>query len=536
MTGAAVVDATPAPHTAAFTPETPEKRRAVPWRGAVITICLAVLPFATFLATNREEGVRVEQVLPYAGMVVYVGVAVVGFTWAIRGALSADRIAIALGGGWFVTVNYPGISGALEGLGLRVRYQLLGWGLVFLAAVVASWWASRRSGVRLWFLLFAVLITAIPLLQVTQHRLAVSEARPASAEAVVAGLERTPDIYYVLTDGYGRADILEEMFGFDNSAFLGSLEDRGFVVANEAYANYARTFLSVPAVLQMDYVAEPGPQALTVAEDDRMDRSVFHAAIQGDSALAETLRDAGYRYVQAPSGTWNPSDCSGVEDLCVEPISESGAGVVLGEVEWSLLQMTPAADLLSGLGDTFDDVAADPVHTVREIERQSWDEPVFAFIHMMHPHQPFPFDEQCRPRATGGRDIVSLPEGSEPAYVAGIQCTNRRLEAMLDVVPRDAVVVIQADHGSNYRGHDWYPEEAWGDAHLEERFAVLSAVRLPEDCRGMVDDRLAGVNTFRVVLACLSGEEPHLLPYRHMYNATGQDPELHEVELPTAGR
>jgi hypothetical protein len=68
------------------------------------------------------------------------------------------------------------------------------------------------------------------------------------------------------------------MFGFDNSAFLNSLKERGFVVADAAYANYARTFLSVPAVMQMDYVAEPGPEALTVADEDRIDRSAFDAA------------------------------------------------------------------------------------------------------------------------------------------------------------------------------------------------------------------------------------------------------------------
>lgn len=515
---------------------TAENRPATAWRGFVIIVSLAVYPFVTFLATNREEGVRVEQVVPYAATAVFVGLVVVGITWAIRGARGADRVAVTLAAAWFVTVNYAGVSSALENLGLSVTYQLLGWSLLFLAAIVGSWWASRRSAVRLWFLLFAVLIVAVPLLQVTQHRLAVSDARPASAEAVVAGLERTPDIYYVVPDGYGRADVLEDLFGFDNSAFLGSLEERGFVVADDAYANYARTFLSVPSVLQMNYVVEPGPDALTVAGNDRVDRSAFYAAIRGRSALTETLREAGYRYVQAPPGTWSGSDCSGTEDLCVEPISESGAGVVLGEVEWSLLQMTPAADLLSGFGETFDDVSSDPVHTVREVERQQWDEPVFAFIHMLHPHPPFRFDERCGPVEADERDFKSWPEDSEPAYIAAIQCTNRRLEAMLDVLPRDAVVVIQADHGSSYRGQSWYPEEKWGEAHLEERFAIISAIRLPEDCRDMAHDRLAGVNTFRVVLACLSGEDPELLRDRHMYNEPINDPEVHEVELRTAGR
>jgi hypothetical protein len=348
-------------------------------------------------------------------------------------------------------------------------------------------------------------------------------------------LERTPDIYYVIPDGYGSTDVLEAVAGLDISAFLETLESRGFVVARNAYANYPTTFLSVASTLQMEYVVEPGPDTLaTVNDGEHADRSAFYDVIQGDSVLVETLRDAGYRYVHAPPGTWNGSACSGSEDLCIEPLSESGAGVVLGEVEWALLQMTPAADLLAGLGESFDDLSSDPVHTVREIQRQGRDEPVFAFIHMLHPHPPFPFDAQCRPRDTGGRDIRGWPADSEPAYAAGVQCTNGRLEAMLDVLPRDAVVVIQADHGSNYLGAGGTPVDEWTATHIEERLGILSAVRLPEECREMVDDRFAGVNTFRVVLACLSGEDPDLLPDRHML-ANYTEATVHEVESSTAG-
>jgi hypothetical protein len=358
----------------------------VPWRGAVITGCLAVLPFATFLATNRNEGVRVGQITPYAGMAVAAGLIAVGAAWAVRDARSADRIGVTIGAVWFVTINYGVVSGVTEGLGLRARYQLVGWGLLAVAVVVVAWRLSARPAVRLWCLLFAVLLTAVPVLQVAQHRLSVSDARPAHAAASVAGLERTPDIYYVVPDGYGSTEMLQTVAGLDNSAFLEMFENRGFVVARNAYANYPTTFLSVASTLQMDYVVEPGPEALGTANDEEnADRSAFYNIIQGDSALGETLREAGYRYVHAPPGTWNGSACSGSEDLCVEPLAESGVGVVLGEVEWALLQMTPAADLLASLGESFDDVSSDPVHTVRVVEAQDWDEPVFAFIHMLHP-------------------------------------------------------------------------------------------------------------------------------------------------------
>jgi hypothetical protein len=102
---------------------------------------------------------------------------------------------------------------------------------------------------------------------------------------------------------------------------------------------------------------------------------------------------------------------------------------------------------------------------------------------------------------------------------------------MIDVLPRDAVVIIQADHGSNYLGAGATPVEEWTTTQVEERLGILSAVRLPADCRHMVDDRFGGVNTFRVVLACLTGEDPDLLPNRHML-ANYRQATVQEVHVP----
>ena len=46
-----------------------------------------------------------------------------------------------------------------------------------------------------------------------------------------------PDIYYIILDGYARADILEELYNYDNSEFLEFLEQRGFFVADQGRAN-----------------------------------------------------------------------------------------------------------------------------------------------------------------------------------------------------------------------------------------------------------------------------------------------------------
>src|SRR5688572_12591582 len=63
-----------------------------------------------------------------------------------------------------------------------------------------------------------------------------------------------PDVYYLVLDGYGRQDVLQDYYDFDNSPFLNSLSSKGFYVASESRSNYAHTFLSLASSLNMDYV------------------------------------------------------------------------------------------------------------------------------------------------------------------------------------------------------------------------------------------------------------------------------------------
>ncbi len=45
---------------------------------------------------------------------------------------------------------------------------------------------------------------------------------------------RKPDVYFLVLDAYGRSDVLKEVIGFDNSAFLDRLERKGFFVARRS--------------------------------------------------------------------------------------------------------------------------------------------------------------------------------------------------------------------------------------------------------------------------------------------------------------
>src|SRR5215211_37104 len=63
-----------------------------------------------------------------------------------------------------------------------------------------------------------------------------------------------PDIYVIILDGYGRQDVLQDVYNVDNSEFISQLEKLGFFVANESHSNYLQTFYSMASLWNFDYL------------------------------------------------------------------------------------------------------------------------------------------------------------------------------------------------------------------------------------------------------------------------------------------
>ncbi len=80
----------------------------------------------------------------------------------------------------------------------------------------------------------------------------IEKTFPLPAE-VASPDEGHPDIYYLVLDGYGRGDVLQKYYGFDNAEFLDGLRQRGFYIADKSSTNYPSTVFSLPSSLNMRY-------------------------------------------------------------------------------------------------------------------------------------------------------------------------------------------------------------------------------------------------------------------------------------------
>jgi hypothetical protein len=100
-------------------------------------------------------------------------------------------------------------------------------------------------------------------------------------------------------------------------------------------------------------------------------------------------------------------------------------------------------------------------------------------------------------------------------YADTVRCTNRSLlDAVDEITERDpdALVFLQGDHGPGFGIDTDRPVPDWPDADIAQRYGILSAARLPERCGRRAPE--TPVNTFRIALACVTGEDIPLLEPR----------------------
>ena len=107
-----------------------------------------------------------------------------------------------------------------------------------------------------------------------------------------------PNIYLIVVDAYARNDILSQVYDFDNSNFTDFLTRSGFFVANLSSSNYSKTDLSLPTLLNMDYIenlVEPG----TLNPDSKFGPA---DSLFLDNRVFRLLKTVGYTTISFSSG------------------------------------------------------------------------------------------------------------------------------------------------------------------------------------------------------------------------------------------
>jgi hypothetical protein len=331
---------------------------------------------------------------------------------------------------------------------------------------------------------------------VAHSALARDLARP------IPGPPRAPspprDVYLIVLDEYANADVLREVFGFDNRPFLDRLRALGFRIPASVTSNYAHTTLSLPSLLNAAHIQRAGREL----PDGSTDPTLMNVLL-ARSRVARFLQARGYRYIVFPSAWWGATRSNALADSEVHV----WRGVDLRR-ELSRTELRRVVRRSTILDYVHRDEPWDGEFVRRTLDGvsrlPSVAGPVFAFVHVLNPHWPYVFDSSCRtpPRSAQGGD----PRRS---YIGQLRCLNGLVLATVRHLIRDSdvppVIILQGDHGSAMRAH-WIKTgrsrraEAVPATAAWERFNAFGAYYLPDCGAAAFGDSVTVVNVMGNVL------------------------------------
>ncbi len=362
---------------------------------------------------------------------------------------------------------------------------------------------------------------------------------PAERMLPVRDDDSLPDIYYIVLDGYARSDVLQEIYGVDNTPLLDFLRENGFYVAERSTANYDQTYLSIPSSLNMDYIQD----LVCTRGEGAFDYWELADLAHHNQAFA-IAQQAGYRLVSFRSGH-SLTEISNVDHYlapaeyaaqgAAAEVSILGVRVKLAPFEVLFLDTTLLRPVLPAL---YRQMPEDPAYQIRRDSIRFTFENLakfarseghyFVFAHIMAPHPPFVFRADGGPRrqwrpysiVDGSHWLGRI--GTREEYIAGYRqqllyinhLLKEAIKEILAASDPSPVILLQADHGPG-AFFDW---NSLSRTKLEERFGILNAYHFPGGDEGRLYPEITPLNSFRVVFDRYLDQDFELLEERNYYS------------------
>ena len=375
----------------------------------------------------------------------------------------------------------------------------------------------------------SIVAVAMPTANIA-YRVAFSGRRYEPAEIVefvppqVDSPVDTPDIYYVVLDGYARADTLRDFFDYDNTEFLKHLSEKGFYIADKSISNYCQTYPSLASSLNFTYLDGIRDRLGRESKDRRPLKNMIVR-----SKVAAFLKQQGYTFVAFASGY------TGTEiptaDVYLKPEK------TVTELQHILKETTPLASSLSKSSQHDAHRNRNLFMLDRLADMSDIESPKFVFAHIVAPHPPFVFAADGSPvtpdwKFTFADGNAFMRYGSREQYIKGYTgqlefISSKVKEMVTSILSRSpqSIIIMQGDHGSGSM-LDWRSVEK---TNVRERHAIFNAYYLPTGGYEHLYPEISPVNTFRVVFNHYFGTDYELLEDKAFFSIWNRPYEFVEV-------
>lgn len=307
--------------------------------------------------------------------------------------------------------------------------------------------------------------------------------------------EEKPDIYYIILDGYGRDDILNNYYSFDNHEILSYLYGKGFYIATESHSNYAHTVISLASSMNMKYMDDVAQHLGILSKNPAPLVNLIQS-----NRLINFLNNQDYSIVAFES-SYSPTELL-IADQFLSP------GKTLTAFQSELINITPLKIWLNNFQYDSHRQRTRFIFDHLPIAIQT-DQPTFVFAHIISPHPPFVFGkngERDNPdmafstldanyfTEVAGRNEYVLRYRNQVIYLNTL--IKNTIDQILSRPGKKPIIIIQGDHGPGSR-IDWNSAE---NSFIDERMSILNAYYFPDQDYSNLYPEITPVNTFRVIL------------------------------------
>ena len=477
------------------------------WVARLYPFLFALVPILNYAARNPDQfgfgdlAYMLAMALGGCGLVYALAALAVGR----RGPSALPPFVAFLAVGWFYGYHWVAAKVGGGGAGGDPPHAILvPVGLLLTAALV--WAVGRRQallqGAGRFLSLIGALLVGWSTFQmgswwlrgrdtIAQSSLAAELGKPIEGPATAPEPRR--DIYLIVLDEYANSQVLRERLGYDNRPFEDSLRALGFHVPDLVRSNYLHTLLSLPSMLNSVHLTGLARELGRTSKNPTLPNYLLE-----HNRVASYLERRGYRYDFFPSHWWHSTSTSAIADFEFRPWT--GFDFMRTMTAGELQRTVRGTTILRYFDRNHRWEAEHTRRTFAGLAKVSRDErPVFAFAHVLKPHDPYVFDRECEslPRA---RD-----EGDEAAYLEQVQCVNRMLLQTVGEILRTSkvppIIILQGDHGTKFLGATGYaraelvPPEA-----ARERVGTFGAYYLPDGGAEAFGDTVTVVNVLGNVL------------------------------------
>ena len=521
-------------------------------------LLFAAFPILSLMAINLSEVELADGIRPLLLAITF-GALVIGVSSLVqripaRAALLASGTVIAFFSYGHLYTLMAGLSIVGVSLGHH-RYALpIAGGAWVLWVLWTGWWLDEPKILDRLVRGGAIIAVGLPLAGMLLYGLRSFPVAEVVEDDLIVGRPQDfasgdlPDIYYIVLDGYARADVLSSYYSFDNSALLDHLIDLGFYIAEESVSNYNQTVLSLAASLNMDFV-----DSLALSTSSAENSRANLANQLKHSRVRNFLEGYGYELIAFETGYsqteirdadtfLEPQRVPGILDHILP-----GAGITAFE---SMLLSTTGLRAILDSDELRQKVALlavnDPLYQAHRTRvRYTLDAldqaaerpgPTFTFAHIISPHPPFVFGPNGE--AVSNIGTYSLADadafgGSPEEYVIAYRNQIRHLntlvsEAIDEILARSersVVILLQADHGPGAH-MVWNSAE---ESELLERMAILNAYYFPDRQYQALYPGITPINSFRVLLSTYFEAQLSPLPDLSFFSSWDRPLDLLEV-------